>query len=227
VPLSLLWSEYPTGLNRPLENIKFLPGDSLFDRFAGKPAILFPVTLVASQYVRMSDGAMTGVATVGREGILGLMSIMHPGHQDLPALACSGGTADVISGAELAAVLDKAPSFGSLMLRCATLLASQLGQVAACNRLHDARSRLASWLLLMDDRLESPGLGITHEMMATVLGLRRPSVTLAAAELQKDSCIQYSRGHVQVLDRARLYQRACECYPPMRANLRAVLGPAG
>ena len=88
----------------------------------------------------------------------------------------------------------------------------QVAQTAACNRLHDIQQRLARWLLMTQDRVDSESLPITHDFLATMLGTDRPSVSTAAGVLQKKKIIKYTRGAVQIVNRKKLEQFACECY---------------
>jgi CRP-like cAMP-binding protein len=88
----------------------------------------------------------------------------------------------------------------------------QVAQTAACNRLHDIKQRLARWLLMTQDRVDSESLPITHDFLATMLGTDRPSVSSAAGILQRDQLIEYTRGAVKIVNRNKLEDSACECY---------------
>jgi len=88
----------------------------------------------------------------------------------------------------------------------------QFAQTAACNRLHNIEQRLARWLLITQDRVDSSTLAITHDFLATMLGTDRPTVTLAAGILQDKRIIEYTRGAVQILSRTKLEACTCECY---------------
>jgi CRP-like cAMP-binding protein len=85
-------------------------------------------------------------------------------------------------------------------------------RAAVCNRHHSVEQQLCRWLLLSLDRLPSNELTMTQELIANMLGVRREGVTEAAGRLQAAGLIKYSRGHIEVLDRARLERRVCECY---------------
>jgi len=87
----------------------------------------------------------------------------------------------------------------------------QVAQTAACNRLHDIKQRLARWLLMTQDRVDSESLPITHDFLATMLGTDRPAVSLAAGILQKKKIIEYPRGAV-IVNRKKLEDSACKCY---------------
>jgi CRP-like cAMP-binding protein len=88
--------------------------------------------------------------------------------------------------------------------------------MAACNRLHEAEERLARWLLMVRDRMESDTFYLTQEFLATMLGSRRTTVTAAAGTLQRKGLIRYSRGRIHIVDAAGLEGVACECYPTVR-----------
>jgi CRP-like cAMP-binding protein len=100
--------------------------------------------------------------------------------------------------------------------RYAVVQGLQVSQTAACNRLHEVGQRLARWLLMVQDRVDSGTLPITHDFLATMLGTDRPSVTLAAGMLQRRGAIEYTRGAVNVLSRQKLEASSCECYRVMR-----------
>ena len=99
-----------------------------------------------------------------------------------------------------------------LLLRFTQALITQMAQTAVCNRHHSLDQQLCRWLLLSLDRLQGSELVMTQELIANMLGVRREGVTEAALKLQKLGLIRYARGHISVLDRHGLEQRACECY---------------
>lgn len=99
-----------------------------------------------------------------------------------------------------------------LLLRYAFSIVSQIAQGSACNRLHPIEARCARWLLQTHDRVDGDSFPLTHDFLAQMLGVTRPSVTIAAGMLQKAGLITYVRGTIEVLDRANLEQAACECY---------------
>jgi CRP-like cAMP-binding protein len=171
----------------------------------------------------MRDGNTAEVVTVGREGMLGLSSVLNPGFPEPGVTATVGGTALVLPGPRLSELLRDAPDFGLTLLRYTAAHLFLVGLTSACNRLHDVRSRLARWLLLMDDRLTAPGVLLTHDALAEALGVRRPSISLAAVQLQAQGAIAYSRGRLEVRDRPRLAAASCECYGEMRRALSALI----
>jgi CRP-like cAMP-binding protein len=108
------------------------------------------------------------------------------------------------------------PHLRMLMSRNAVLQGLQISQTAACNRLHEVSQRLARWLLMVRDRVDSNSLPLTHDFVATMLGTDRPSVTLAAGALQRKGAIQNTRGAIKISDREKLESAACECYEVIR-----------
>jgi len=110
-----------------------------------------------------------------------------------------------------------------LLLRYTQALITQMAQTAVCNRHHSLDQQLCRWLLLSLDRLNSDDLVMTQELIANMLGVRREGVTEAAGHLQKAGLIRYQRGHITVLDRAKLEQRACECYAVVKREYDRLL----
>ena len=109
-------------------------------------------------------------------------------------------------------VLDCAPVLRSELSRYGLMHAMQVAQLAACNRLHEIDQRLARWLLMCQDRVDSQMLPLTHEFLAQMLGTGRPSVTLAAGVLESAGLIENMRGMVKILNRKSLEEASCECY---------------
>ena len=110
-----------------------------------------------------------------------------------------------------------------LLLRYTQALITQMAQTAVCNRHHSVEQQLCRWLLLSLDRLTSDELTMTQELIANMLGVRREGVTDAAGKLQRDGLINYSRGHITVLDRQKLEKRSCECYQVVKAEFDRLL----
>ena len=167
---------------------------------------------MASLVVLTSDGRSVEVAIVGHEGMVGtpLAVGLHRGpYRSIMQVAGSGFR---IKSETLEEVLLETPQLRLLLNQYVLTQGLQIAQIAACNRLHEIEQRLARWLLMCQDRLESESLPITHESLAQMLGTGRPSVSLAAGILQKSGAIENSRGEVRILDRSALESSACECY---------------
>lgn len=167
---------------------------------------------MASLVVLTSDGRSVEVAIVGREGIVGASLAVGLHRGTYRSIIQVPGTGMRISSEILEEKLREMPELRLLLNRYIFFQGLQIAQIAACNRLHEIEQRLARWLLMCQDRLESDHLPITHEFLAQMLGTGRPSVSLAAGTLQRAGTIETLRGTVRIRNREELESAACECY---------------
>ncbi|HWY60151.1 MAG TPA: Crp/Fnr family transcriptional regulator [Terriglobales bacterium] len=159
-----------------------------------------------------ADGRSVEVGITGREGMVGMPIMVGMLRGTFRAIIQMSGTGSRIRSEVLQTILPCAPKLRSELSRFALMQGMQVAQLAACNRLHDIDQRLARWLLMCQDRVDSKLLPLTHEFLAQMLGTGRPSVTLAAGVLESNGLIENLRGTVRVLNRKNLEQAACECY---------------
>lgn len=164
----------------------------------------------------MNNGKTAEAGVVGNEGVVGLEALFGMKRSPLREIVQIAGTAHRITGGNLQALLRAFPNLLLRFSRFAVINRMQISQTAACNRLHDVEKRLARWLLLTQDRVQSGFIPMTHDFLATMLGTDRGSVTEAAGTLQKQKIIEYSRGSVRVLNRRALEGASCECYELIR-----------
>ena len=185
--------------------------------------VFFPVDSIVSMVYVMEDGRSAEIALVGNEGILGVALFM--GGKTMPhrAIVQSAGHAYALSSDVLMREFGRSGDLQHLLLRYTQALLTQMAQTAVCNRHHSVDQQLCRWLLLSLDRLSSPQLTMTHELIANMLGVRRMGVTEAAGKLQEAGLIKYNRGRITVLDRKRLETRACECYRVVRREYDRLL----
>jgi CRP-like cAMP-binding protein len=122
-----------------------------------------------------------------------------------------------IRGELFSELIMSTPELRQLLHKYVLIQGLQIAQIAACNRLHEIDQRLARWLLMCHDRIDSEILPVTHEFLAQMLGSGRPSVSLAAGMLQRSGMIENLRGVVKVVDRKKLEDAACECYRVVRS----------
>ena len=178
---------------------------------------------ITSLIIVTSDGRSVEVCIVGKEGFVG--APLAVGVQRSPYRAVVQMPADGwrIRAAAIAEVQDSTPHLNLLLNRYAQIQGLQVAQVAACKRLHEIEQRLARWLLMSQDRVNSAALPMTHHFLAQMLGTGRPSVTLAAGILQKAGMIEYTRGSVKIVNRKSLEEAACECYGVIQ-NFNGELG---
>jgi CRP-like cAMP-binding protein len=152
------------------------------------------------------------VAIVGKEGMIGTPLAVGLRQGPYRAITQISGQALRIKSAALEEILQSAPELRLILNRYVLIQGLQIAQIAACNRLHEIEQRLARWLLMCQDRIDSDLLPITHEFLAQMLGTGRPSVSLAAGILQRAGLIENLRGTVKILNRPQLEESACECY---------------
>jgi CRP-like cAMP-binding protein len=159
-----------------------------------------------------ADGRSVEVGIVGREGMVGMSIAVGLLRGTFRAIMQMSGAGLRIRSEIFQQVLLCASTLQAEVSRFALMHGMQVAQLAACNRLHDIEQRLARWLLMCQDRVDSPLLPLTHEFLAQMLGTGRPSVTLAAGALESAGVIENLRGTVKVVNRKGLEQAACECY---------------
>lgn len=172
----------------------------------------FPTTAIVSLMYVTENGDSSGIAMVGREGMVGVPLIMGGGSTPGRAVVQSAGQGYRISASALRQEFARGGPVMQLLLRYTQALIAQMAQIAVCNRHHSVDQQLCRWLLLNLDRLPGDDIVATQELIAHMLGVRREGVTEAALSLQRAGLISYRRGHVQVLDRQGLERRSCECH---------------
>jgi CRP-like cAMP-binding protein len=199
-----------------LEFVSFRHHEILHESHHQVRSVCFPNDGLVSLVVVTRNGKTAEAGLVGNEGVVGLESIFGLRRSPLREVAQISGSAYRLPASALQKLFRRYPDLLFSLSRFAILNRMQISQTAACNRLHEVTQRLARWLLLTQDRVDSGFLAITHDFLATMLGTDRSSVSEAAALLQKRKIIQYARGAVRVLDRKALEQSSCECYQLIR-----------
>lgn len=172
----------------------------------------FPVSGVLSMVNEPSPGEIVEFATIGREGFSGVPLLLESDAMPSRVLVQVDGEAFRIGKADFSAAIEVHPAFRSLLMRYTLALMSQIAQSTSCNRLHEVQERCARWLLQTHDRVDDDQFPMTQGFLAQMLGVHRPTVTVAAGMLQKAGLIHYSRGRMEVRDRAGLEAASCPCY---------------
>jgi CRP-like cAMP-binding protein len=172
----------------------------------------FPNEGLISLVVELKDGKSVEAGLLGNEGASGMPAVLGLSRSPLLEIVQIAGNGFRVRINSLIEILRSSTGLQEILNRYAAGLAMQVCQTAACNRLHTTEKRLARWLLLAQDRVDSEILPLTHDFLATMLGTDRPSVTLAAGILQRKEIIGYVRGSVRILSRRKLEEFACECY---------------
>ncbi|WP_311970743.1 Crp/Fnr family transcriptional regulator [Pseudomonas baltica] len=199
-----------------LGEVLYEPGDTLRH-------VYFPTNCIVSLLHVTESGASAEIAVVGNEGLIGIALFMGGESTSSRAVVQSAGSALRLPGQKLKDEFNRHGDLLLLMLRYTQALITQMSQTALCNRHHSIDQQLCRWLLLSLDRLPGNQLTMTQELIANMLGVRREGVTEAAGKLQRQSVIEYSRGHIKVLDRPQLERLSCECYSVVKTETDRLL----
>jgi CRP-like cAMP-binding protein len=188
--------------------------------------VYFPTSSIVSLLYVLADGASAEIAVTGNEGLVGISLFMGGETTPSRAVVQSAGDGYRLRGDVLRREFESDSALQHLLLRFTQALITQMTQTAVCNRHHSVDQQLCRWLLLSLDRLPGNELVMTQELIANMLGVRREGVTEAAGKLQNEGMVRYSRGHITVLDRAKLEARVCECYGVVKKEYDRLLPEA-
>ncbi|HET9868682.1 MAG TPA: Crp/Fnr family transcriptional regulator, partial [Nitrospira sp.] len=199
-----------------LKDILHRPGEPIRD-------VYFPGGGFCSIVTVLQDGSMVEIATIGREGMVGVSAVLD-GAPATSATMVQGET-DTCYRMHVDAFrreIERRGAFHELMTHFTQALYGFVAQSTACNAVHSVEQRLARWLLMARDRMGRDDFPLTQEFVAMMLGASRPTVTVVAGTLQKAGLITYHRGHVTIVDGERLEAASCECYRTATDLLNAV-----
>ena len=202
-----------------LQRILHQPGDAI-------EYVYFPGGGFVSELTVLETGEMVEVATVGREGMVGIFAA-EDGERS-PSASMVQAATDIcyrLPAARFRDAMDRRGAFQDLMTRYMRAHIGTIMQSTACNAIHTVEQRLARWLLMAHDRVGVDGFPLTQEFVAMMLGVSRPSVTIVAGTLQKAGLITYRRGRLEIVDREKLEAASCECYRVVTRLLASVFEP--
>ena len=186
--------------------------------------VYFPTGGTVSLVKNLSDGHAAEIATIGNEGMVGTHvffgEVQSPGdvvvqvaYGDIYALPIDAFNAE----------MSRRGAFYNVAIRYCAALTNQIMQTSVCNSLHTAEQRACRWLLMTHERVGMDEFPLTHDLLAEMLGVRRPTVTLVVGGLQRAGLIGFRRGHVTILDRDGLEAASCECYATVNASFSRLL----
>ena len=206
-----------------LELVPMALGQMLYEPGTQLRHAYFPTSSIVSLHYVTETGASAETAGVGNEGVVGISLFMGGDTTSSSAVVQTAGQAYRLDRRVLLQEFNRAAMLQRLLLRYTQALMTQMAQTAVCNRHHSVEQQLCRWLLLTLDRVPTRDLTMTQELVASMLGVRRESVTEAAGRLQTAGYIRYRRGHIGVLDRTGLERQACECYGVVKQELGRLL----
>ncbi len=214
------------GLLPKLSRVALVLRQTLYDPESTIDAVYFSESGMASLVANMAEGIQAEVGIIGQEGMLGTSLLSGVDTSFIEAMVQMPGTALRMAARDFQREAARDGPFRTLLLRYGEALLAQVMQTAACNGHHGLEQRLARWLLMAHDRADGDELCLTQDFMAMMLGVHRPSLTVAAGVLQRAGLIRHSGGRVTVIDRPGLEAASCECYGAVRRRFSTLLGAA-
>ena len=218
----LLLALPPRNLKRLMPELERIPcqrGQVLMDADSSLDHVFFPDSGVISVVAVYADGSIIEMATIGREGCSGVQAALGAKSSSARLLVQIPGSAAKMSRAAFTRAMESMPSFRGLMYAYSQAFLEQVMVSVACNGAHSLKQRLARWLLMMRDRSDGDVLLITQDLLAEMLGAQRPSITIAARELERAGLIERGRRQVTILNRKGLTKASCECYQLVRERV--------
>jgi CRP-like cAMP-binding protein len=195
-----------------LEEIPLVFEDVIYKPEVVISDVYFPNSGVISLLAGLNERTTLEVGLVGKEGMLGLAVFMGAKASQNRAVVQGTGTAMKMKASAFRRECDNGGDLPRLLRRYTSSLLTQITQSAVCNQFHSVEERLARWLLMTHDRMDTDEFQLTQEFLSNMLAVRREAVNKAAGKLQKLKLITYRRGRLTVLDRAGLQANACSCY---------------
>lgn len=199
-----------------LKVVKLSHNQVLYEQGDRLDHVYFPLDSIVSGLAIMEDGTTLETAMIGREGLVGISSILGSGLSSQWIWVTIGGSALQLDAKVLDRIFLQNETALKSLLRYYRSLVTQLSQRCVCNTRHTIMERLCCWLLMIHDRVGTTNLNLTQEMIASRVGARRAGITVAAGMLQEMGAIEYRRGRLHIVDRTMLEEVVCECYPPQR-----------
>jgi CRP-like cAMP-binding protein len=222
--LALLPAAVYARLQPHLQSVTLHRNEVLFRAHESLAVAYFPSTAVVSLVSTLESGQSLEVGLVGRDGLAG--TAVFPG---ITMMSCDGivqipGNAQRMSAEVLRRELLADETLYSTLGRFAQVLLVRSMQMSVCNMFHSVEQRCVRWLLSVSDLITNDEIPLTHDLMATMLGVHRPTVTIVLRSLHKAGLVNEVRGRIEILDRLLLENACCECYGVMREEQKRLLG---
>jgi CRP-like cAMP-binding protein len=187
--------------------------------------VYFPHGGAVSLMLDMPSGETVATALIGRDGAVGLLSVLGPSRSSVTAVVRVASTAARMPAAQFQAAFNQSAAIRHMVQLHTMALLDQFQHMAACNALHPVEARLARWLLHIQDHIDSNTISLTQEALSQLLGVRRTTVTLVLRKLRKLGAVRSDRRGLIEIDRPLLEDTACECYATMRHGIGRITTP--
>lgn len=223
--LAALSAAESDALLRGMECVSLHFRDTLYEAGVPLAHVYFPTSGVLSLIRPVPDRDLgVEVGLIGREGMAGLPVFLGSVSSPVRCIVQVPGHAYRMSAGAFRDAVQPGHRLHDLLLSFTHVLLTQLSQAAACNALHQIGPRMCRWLIAVQERVGANQFPMTHDFLATMLGVRRATVTGAARRLQRAGVIRYSGGQLTVLDPARLESESCGCHRVVRVETARLLG---
>lgn len=206
-----------------LEKVSLPLRQVLYEPNVALTHVWFPLSGVVSIVITLKDGISVEAGTVGNEGMVGTPVFLGAERSPTRGFSQVAGQALKMPAEAFKRSIQEFPELRDVAQRYTQGLITQMAQTSVCNHVHSVQQRMCRWLLMTHDRVGADEFHLTHEFLAHMLCVRRPSVTVAAGMLQKAGLIRYHRGRIRILERAGLEHAACECYETVRQEFDRLL----
>ena len=223
--LQLLHENDRAALNRSFRSINSMQGTVLAEPGGEIRNVYFPHSGIVSFLVGLDDGAMVQTFMVGKDGAVGAAQALDSKTSINKILVQVTGTASVIDRDPWRKLIDQHPAIRDVLAAHEQFLVADIQQTAACNARHSVEARMARWIMRMRD-LVGDDLPLTQDYLASMIGVRRSSVTDIATSMQAAGAISYARGRLHVADPSILGSLSCECHQTVRENYESLIGTA-
>ena len=217
--LKALAQEEYESLQPHLEEVDLPLGTFICESGAELAFAYFPESCVVSIVAVLEDGMTPEMTTIGPEGVVGLAAMLGKPESFGRYIVQLPGRASRIRLVDLQAAAVEHPRMRDTMFLYLHWVIARALQLVACNAVHPVEARCARWILMLHDCLEGERLPLTHEFLAVMLGVQRPTVTVVTRTFQTAGFIRQHRGAITVTDEAGLEEAACECYGHIRRRL--------
>ena len=203
-------------LQPAMQMARMTPEDLIFRANERVEYVYFPITAMLSWIATTSEGERVEVGVVGWEGMVGVPEML--GYSIAPFTVEVELPGDVvrIRAEVFKRTFDRVSLIQNLLFRYYFTAHTQLAQSCVCNRFHTVEERMNRWLLMAHDRCDGDELTLTQEILAGMIGARRPAVSIVLGNLQKAGSIRIERGRITILQREKMEESACECYRVIR-----------
>jgi CRP-like cAMP-binding protein len=223
-----LLSNLPSGEYQQIleasETIELKFGDILCEPYERFRFVYFPLSGFISLMASVEDQQPLEMGLIGNEGLLGVTLILEVDTAVTRGIVHGNGSVLKIGTSQFKQLLKTTPVLLSRLKCYLFVIVTQFTQSASCNHFHKIESRLALWLLMSHDRTHTDHFHFTHDFLASILGVRRSSISIAANKLQRMELISYARGEIKVLNRSGLEAASCSCYAAMSNSYNRLLG---